>query len=239
MYKPRTYRRWVRNDGLVLFEVVEKETDLFISATKDLESQAIRSIRSLRREIEEYVKGNPAFLTSLDPLQAREGAPAIVTMMCEACIKAGVGPMASVAGAMAELVGRDLSKSSEEVIVENGGDIFMITHSARAMGIYAGEISPFTGKLAIEIPASVEGIGVCTSSGTVSHSLSFGNADVALIMADDAATADAAATATGNIVKTAADIERGLAFAKSIDGVRGVVILLGKKMGSWGSIKFA
>ena len=104
-------------------------------------------------------------------------APGIVKAMAVAAQKASVGPMAAVAGAIAEFVGKDLLKFSEQVIVENGGDIFIRTDRKRTLGIYAGEDSPFTGKLAIEVDPCESGMGICTSSGTVSHSLSFGNAD--------------------------------------------------------------
>ena len=97
--------------------------------------------------------------------------------------------------------------------------------------------SPFSGKLAVEISPSDAGTGVCTSSGTVSHSLSFGKADAALIISDNAALADAAATAVGNAVKSKDHIEKGIVLARSIDGVKGVLIIVKDKLGSWGEIK--
>ena len=236
MYKARTYRRWVKNEDLVKFEVIEKETDLLISAKKDLNLKARESILNYRRDIEAYIKNDPVFYSSLEPVDIRPGAPAIVRAMAVAAKTAGVGPMAAIAGAVAEFVGRDLAKYSEDIIVENGGDIFIKTSKARAMGIYAGDESPFTGKLVIGINPSEKGLGVCTSSGTVSHSLSFGNADAVLIISDDTALADAAATAAGNIVKSEKDIARGVDLAKSIKGVKGALIIVGEKMGSWGEI---
>jgi hypothetical protein len=157
--------------------------------------------------------------------------------MAEAARRAGVGPMASIAGAVSEFVGRDLLAFSDQIIIENGGDIFLKTSKKRVMGIYAGERSPFTGKLAIEIPPGDKGLGVCTSSGTVSHSLSFGNADAVLIISDNTALADATATAAGNAVKSAYDIEKGIELARAIEGVKGVLIIIGDKFGSWGDIK--
>ena len=239
MYKPRTYRSWVKEGALVSFEVIEKETDLFISASQELKDKARESILNYRKEIEDYIKREPRFRVTLEPLEAKVGAPRIVKAMCEAGKKAGVGPMAAVAGAIAEFVGRDLLMSCDEVIVENGGDIFMRSLTSKKMGVYAGEKSPFTGKLAIEIEPSPDGIGVCTSSGTVSHSLSFGKADAALIISKWPALADAMATAVGNRVKGPADIEKAVEFAKSIKDVSGVLILIGDKMGSWGSVKLA
>lgn len=237
MFKPRNYRQWVRNDDLIYFEASEKETDLGISAEKNLERQARQAILNYRSELERYIKRYPSFRSSLEPVEAGEDAPEIVRAMAEAGERAVVGPMAAVAGAIAECVGRELLAFSGQVIVENGGDIFIKTTKPRTFGIFAGEDSPFTGKLAIELMPSEEGLGVCTSSGTVSHSLSFGKADAALIIADSGALADAMATAVANIIKTPDDIHRAIERAKSVDGVLGVLVVIGSKLGSWGEIK--
>lgn len=237
MYKDRSYRQWVKSDGLVTFEVKEAQTDLLISAASNLEKQARESVLNYRQDIQDYIKNNPDFYTSLEPIEVAKNAPRIVRVMADAAKKCGVGPMAAIAGAIAEFTGRDLLHFSDEVIVENGGDIFIKTRIKRILGIYAGESSPFTGKIALEIDPDERGLGVCTSSGTVSHSLSFGKADAALIISEDTALADAVATATGNIVKNKDYIEKGIGFAKSIDGVKGALIIVGDKMGSWGNIK--
>lgn len=237
MYKARSYRRWVGQDGLVTFEVIEKETDLAISTSKNLEAQARAAVLSYRQDLENYIRENRAFQASLEPVKIADSAPEIVRIMASAAAKAGVGPMAAVAGAVAELVGRELLKHSDEVIVENGGDIFMKMNKKAVMGIYAGEASPFTGKIALEIAPRDNGLGVCTSSGTVSHSLSFGKSDAVVIISEEAALADAAATATGNILKSPRDIEKGISFARSIEGITGVLVIMKDKMGSWGDIK--
>lgn len=237
MYKERRYRQWVGSEGLVTFEVKELETDLLISAKTNLEARARESILNYREDIQSYIKRNKDFLTSLEPVNADINAPGIVKAMADAGRRAFIGPMAAVAGAMAEFAGRDLLAYTDEVIVENGGDIFLKTGVKRVLGIYAGEGSPFSGKLAIEIPSSPEGLGVCTSSGTVSHSLSLGRADAALILSVDTALADAVATAMGNIVKDKSLIEKGIDFAKSIAGVKGALIIAADKLGSWGDIK--
>jgi len=237
MFKPRTYRKWVESDDLVSFEVKEKETDLFILAEKKLENQARESILANRTDIEQHIKKYPNFQSSLEPLDVIGDVPEIVKVMYLAGRSAGVGPMAAVAGAIAEFVGRDLEAFSSQVIIENGGDIFIKTAKPRTLGIFAGEKSPFTGKIAVEIQPSEHGLGVCTSSGTVSHSLSFGRADAVTIISDNTALADAAATATANNVKSVDHVMRGIEFAKSIEGVRGVLIIIGDKLGSWGEVK--
>lgn len=237
MFKERSYRRWVQGDDLVSFEVKERETDLFILAGKNLEGQARESVLNHRSDIEKYIMKNDRFYSSLVPVAADKDAPEIIKAMAEASRAAGVGPMAAIAGAVAEFVGRDLLAFTDQIIVENGGDIFLKTSKTRTMGIYAGEASPFTGNLAIQIEPHEFGLGVCTSSGTVSHSLSFGKADAALVISKDTALADAVATVAGNAVKGAGDIEKAINMAKSIKGIKGVLILINDKMGSWGEIK--
>jgi ApbE superfamily uncharacterized protein (UPF0280 family) len=156
--------------------------------------------------------------------------------MCEAAQKASVGPMAAVAGAIAEMTGYELLKYSDEVIVENGGDIFIKTGTARKIGIYAGN-SPLSEKLALRILPEQTPAGVCTSSGTVGHSLSFGKADAVVIISRDTFLADAVATSTGNKVKTTDDIEYALNYASKIAGILGTVIIIGDKIGAWGDIE--
>jgi ApbE superfamily uncharacterized protein (UPF0280 family) len=156
--------------------------------------------------------------------------------MAEAAAKVNVGPMAAVAGAFAEFVGLDLLKYSPEVIVENGGDIFLKSTKSRLVGVYAGEDSPLTGRVALKIEPLDTPIGVCTSSGTVGHSLSFGKADAVVVLSRSTALADAAATAIGNIVKEETDVQKALDYARSVKGLVGVAVLVNDKMGVWGKI---
>jgi hypothetical protein len=156
--------------------------------------------------------------------------------MIEAGRQAHVGPMAAVAGAIAECVGRELLAFSPEIIVENGGDIFLKILRKRTVGLYAGN-SPLTGKIGLEINPQDTPLGVCTSSGTVGHSLSYGKADAVVVLAASAALADAAATAIGNRVKKPEDIDGVLEFARGIGNLKGIVIVVGKNVGAWGDVK--
>lgn len=230
------YRDWVKSDDLVKVVVSYKETDLCIMGERDLSKEAIECVRKYRKEIEDYIKIDPSFENSLEPVDALKGAAPIVERMIRAGRTAGVGPMAAVAGAVAEFVGEDLLKYSKEIIVENGGDIFIKSSRDRRFGIYAGE-SPLTGKLSFEIIAGDTPMGVCTSSGSVGHSLSFGKADAVCIISKDTALADAVATRTGNMIAKAEDIEKGISFAKSIRGVEGAIIIVGSRLGTWGKIR--
>jgi uncharacterized protein len=159
-----------------------------------------------------------------------------VKAMAVSAAKAGVGPMAAVAGAIAEYVGNELLEYTNEAIIENGGDIFMKSLKKRTVSIYAGK-SPLSEKLTIEINPEETPIGICTSSGTIGHSLSFGNADAVVVISPSTLLADAAATAIGNVVKYPENIQDGLKLAERIPGVKGVLIITGEKAGIWGDMK--
>jgi hypothetical protein len=238
VYQPRTYRHWVKDEGLVSFKVTVKETDLYLRAQKNLEQQALKAIVKYRSSLEKYICEHPTFLTTLEPFSVAKDAPEMVMEMAEAAQRVGVGPMAAVAGAIAERVGRELMKLSPEVIVENGGDIFMKTLTNRLVGVYAGN-SPFTGKIALEVKPEETPLGICTSSGTVGHSLSYGSADAVIVLSPSAALADAAATAIGNLIQEAGDIPMGIEFAQDIAGLKGVLIIEGDKLGIWGEVKIS
>lgn len=162
--------------------------------------------------------------------------PRIVRMMTDAGRKAGVGPMAAVAGAVAEQVGRELMAHSPEVIVENGGDIFLKVDAPLTLAIFAGD-SPLSCRVGLRIHAAEAPAGVCTSSGTVGHSLSMGKADAVCVLSASCALADAAATAIGNRVGHPRDIASALDFGRSIPGVAGIVIIVGDKIGFQGELE--
>ncbi len=236
MYEKRFYRLWSKSKNLISFEVRVKETDLFISADRDLTKEAKEAVGKSREYIEGYIKLHPNFKTSLTPLPHDKNAPEIIRQMLKAAYKAGVGPMAAVAGAIAGEVAKQLLSRTREILVENGGDIYILAKSARKIGIFAGD-SPLSNKLAIEISAKDTPCGICTSSATVGESLSFGKADAAVIYSRDCALADAAATAVCNIVKSKGDIKKGINLAKGIKGVEGALIIIKDAFGAWGRIK--
>jgi len=232
----RKYRSWVASEDLVIFEVVKGESDLFISADKDLTVPAKQLIKECRSVIKDYIERCPQFKSSLQPLEATSGAAPIIKEMIEASQRANVGPMAAVAGAVSEYVGRGLLNFSPEVIVENGGDIFIKSSRDRVVGIYAGS-SPFSGRISLKVKASLAPVGICTSSGTVGHSMSFGKSDSVTVISGSATGSDAAATAIANIVNAPKDIAGGIKLARSIKGIKGVLIVIGKKFGAWGEVE--
>lgn len=236
MYESRTYRHWVKDKDLISFNVVVKETDLYIRASRNLERKALKLVLKYRDALERYIERHPAFSTSLNPFPVGNDAPRIVRSMAESARKVGVGPMASVAGAIAEFVGSDLLAFSPEIIVENGGDIYLKSLKKRRIGIYAGK-SPLSGKISLEISGEDTPLGVCTSSGTVGHSLSYGKADAVVVLSQSATLADAAATAIGNLIAQPGDIPKGIEFAQGVDGLKGLLIIIGDRMGLWGDVK--
>jgi hypothetical protein len=145
--------------------------------------------------------------------------------------------MAAVAGAVAEQVGRALLAETGQVIVENGGDIFLYSTRVRTAAIYAGS-SPLSGRLGLRVSRTEQALGLCTSSGTVGPSLSLGRADAAMVLATSAALADAAATALGNRVQSENDIAGALEHLQTIEGVLGGAVIIGEHLGAWGEVEF-
>lgn len=236
MYQNRVYRSLHKRRDLVYFTAMVEQTDLHIGATRILKKESLEKIRFYRSQIEGYIKEDPRFLVSLEPLAYRADAPDIVRWMCEAASKAGVGPMAAVAGAISQKVGEALLPLSSEVIVENGGDIFIKTNEERVIAIHAGA-SPLNQRLGLRILPQDTPCGICTSAGKVGHSLSLGKADAAVVLSRDTALADAVATALGNRVKTPGDIEGALGFAQGIDGIMGALVIIDDRMGAWGQLR--
>jgi len=232
----RFYRSWATGQGLCEFRVSVAETDLQIFAQHPLGPEAEAAVRRVRRDIEMYAASHDGFIEGLLPLTAEPGAPDVVRRMCEAGAAYAVGPMAAVAGAVAEHVGRELLRRSGQVIVENGGDVFFQTSEPPTFGLYAGKASPFTGRVRFTPRGTACG-GVCTSSGTVGHSLSFGRADAVVALASDTALADAAATAIGNILHTPDDVPRALDLEKERGLLDGLLVAIGGTLAAWGALE--
>ena len=240
-FTERFYRQQHRQEDLVHFQVVVQETDLDIGVRKERFSPELvkwveKTIRDSRKPLEDYIRRDPGFVKALIPYPVFPDAPPLAQSMAEAGRLAGVGPMAAVAGAMAEWVGKAIAKRSRDVIVENGGDIFMRTSRIRKVGIFAGD-SPLSNRVALEIRPDQTPLGVCTSSGKVGPSLSLGQADAVVVLSPSAALADAAATACGNLVQTVDDLEKAIELAPKIKGITGVVIIKDDQLAVWGKVK--
>lgn len=232
MFQPRTYRKTTSHPGLIGFRVCVAETDLQIAADRDLSALALASVKQARAEIEAEIARDHRFLTSLEPLALPREARGVVRSMYRAAEIAGVGPMAAVAGAVAQVVGEAVLADSEQVIGENGGDIFLQTTTARVIGVQAGP-SPLSGRVGLSIPGGSR-LGICTSSATVGPSLSLGRADAGMVICGEAALADALATTLANQVKSPDDVQGALDWARTVPEIKAALVIIGETLGVCG-----
>ena len=196
----------------------------------------IIEVKRIRDVLEAYIARQPEFQSSLVPIELLPGAPGICARMARAARACGVGPMAAVAGAVAQMcVEAALAAGAAEAIVENGGDIYIASKAEVAVGLYAGD-HPLSGKLAFRIPPDRLPLSICSSSSRFGHSFSFGDCDLATIVSRDGALADAAATLAGNSVKTVADVEPTLERIMAIAGITGVLLMKDDRIGMKGDL---
>jgi len=224
------------------FVATFEETDLWIgvdppSFSPAMEDFAVGEARRLRLGLEAYIDSRPEFLSSLVPIAPDPGAPPVARAMLAASEAAGVGPMAAVAGAVAEEVGRAAMGEfgCRELVVENGGDIWLSVAEDLDVSVFAGT-SPLSEKVGVSVPASLSPLGLCTSSGTVGPSLSLGRADAAMVASAAAATADAWATRIGNAVGGEEDLEEALALVEGRPELLSVLVVAGRRMGLRGKL---
>lgn len=203
---------------------------------KELITTAYDELIKQRTLIEDYIKKDIYFLPALKPYKIRKDAPRIVKLMVEAGEIANVGPMAAVAGAIAEFITKKmLSKGAKVAVVENGGDIFAITNKEIVIGLFSGQ-NKIAEKLAFKLNKENTPLSICSSSSLLGHSLSFGKCDLATIFSKKGNVADAVATAVGNKIKKIEDIEPTLNWAIKLKDVEGVIIIKDHKIGMIGNI---
>lgn len=235
-YEERTYRSLINRDNLTSYTAKIAESDLFISSDTNLQDQALKSLAGHRHALETYIKNHRDFRTSLLPVAEDALAPPIIRDMMRKAKICGVGPMAGVAGAVAEFVANDLLHLTDNLIVENGGDIFLKSKKNITVSVFAGE-SPLSYKVNLNIRHEDTPLGICTSSATVGPSLSFGRADAVCVLSKSAILADAAASAIGNRVKTQKDIKAALEYGMNIPGIKGIIIIFANEMGAIGDVE--
>lgn len=237
MYEERIYRELHNSKDLHKYEVVIQESDLMISSDIIKKDEIFEILSKYRKTIRNACRIHKGFENSLVPLDI-ESNEIIIKQMLNASKIANVGPMAAVAGSISEYVGKEAISLGlvNQIIVENGGDIYISSNVDRKILIYAGE-SPFSNRIGINIKKELMPVGVCTSAGTIGHSLSFGKADAVVVVSKDTSLADAMATSIGNIVKGKEFIQNGIDFAKSVDGILGILIIVEEQLGIWGNIE--
>jgi uncharacterized protein len=236
-YEERTYRSLINKDNLTSYNVKIAESDLLIGSDTNLTDEALKSLARHRHSLETYIKSHTDFLTSLLPISEDDLAPPIVRDMLSKAKICGVGPMAGVAGAISEYVGNDLLNLTKNIIIENGGDIFIKTENKLIASVYAGE-SALSYNVNFIVKPQETPLGISTSSATVGPSLSFGKADAVCVISKSATLADAAASAIGNKVKSKNDMKHALDYGIKINGVIGIIIIIGNDMGAIGEVQF-
>ncbi|WP_346861859.1 UPF0280 family protein [uncultured Draconibacterium sp.] len=237
LFEERTYRTQFNSERFLGFEVKHLETDLWIgvdpaSFDEKMRSVAQSKIECLRTTFDKYIEKEPFFKKSLKPFQPSEAAPKEAVEMAEAAEKAGIGPMSAVAGLFAREVGQEILQnfSVEELVIENGGDIYLCLKDELVLSVFAGE-SILSERIGLVIPAKKEAFGICTSAGTVGPSISYGVADAVVVVCDDILLADAFATALGNKVKSPDHVEKVIRQAEKYPEIQSLLIICEDKVG--------
>lgn len=222
--------------GLVSFEVSVKQTDLWIGADKELSDEARDAVFETRVQLETYIARHPDFRSTLQPWPDDPFAPPMVREMIQVSQELCVGPMACVAGAIAQRVGETLLGWTDEVVVENGGDIYANLNRDLVVALLPGIKHPMD-RVGLKITHQVMPLGICSSSATIGHSYSRGSADLVTVLAPSACYADGAATAICNMIKQNKDLGLLSQIVAKFKGIIGVVAIVGKAMACWGQIE--
>ncbi len=234
----RYYRRLCSPEGKEKgFQVILEETDLWITAEKDLSSEILDYIQVLRSEIKSFSGMHPQFMNSLSPVSVPINSPEIISRMAEAGEALQTGPMAAVAGGIAHMVAQEFVDVSPNLLVENGGDTYLYSTRERTVGILG---DPQQGVcLGIRLSAEQFPCALCSSSATIGHSLSLGEGDLALVLAKDGFIADAAATALANLLQGRKGLKKMLSQGEKLrnKGVRGILGQKGEEIGAWGELE--
>lgn len=189
-----------------------------------------------RKKLEAYILRHPEFKNALSPIDLLPEAPEIAMRMARASAATGLGPMASVAGTLAQ-IGVEAAKEagSNEAIVENGGDMYIMSSTPVTIGLYAGT-NLVGAQLAFHIFPEELPLAICSSSSKMGHSLSYGDCELATVIAKDAALADSVATLTCNSIFHESDVGQVLEKVGQIEGIRGIFVVKDGKIGLWGNV---
>jgi len=236
-FEERTYRTQFNSERFSGFEIKFKETDLWIGVDPDSFDNGMKEVakikaEKLRKRFDNYIQSEPFFKKSLKPFQPSEDAPGEAIEMFLAAEKAGIGPMSAVAGLFAREIGDELLKNFtiSELVVENGGDIYVLLRDELLLSVFAGE-SILSERIGLVIPPGNNKLGICTSAGTVGPSLSYGKADAVVVVCEDILLADALATAFGNKVKSPEHVEEVIKQAENFPEIQSLLVICEDKIG--------
>ena len=244
MYEPRLYRNRMNLQRFRGFRVVVGESDLWVGVSPEsYDPEMAPSIeafmRGLRDDLQNYILSFPVFRDTFDPLPVLENDPDIVVKMKNAAIIAGTGPMAAVAGMVAQETGLFLSGKFHpgEYVIENGGDIYAAVKDPVILAIDAGGNKKFS-DIGLLLTPDMSPSGICTSSGMFGHSVSLGKADSVTVVCPSACDADALATGVANQIQSSADI-RGVVERTFNGNMYSLVCIKDEQIGIRGRIQIA
>ncbi len=232
------YRGSISSNTAYRWHLVFRHSDLYVASSKNIVGPLIKCLEEFYGAIEKVIGKNPCFQKALSPLQQNPEYPPIINEMIKKSAVFGVGPMASVAGAVCDYAGRKLMGECSTIIIENGGDIFIKSDHDTIVGIYARDRF-LSDRLRLKISHKHTPCGICSSSGVLGHSLSLGKTDLATAVATTAIAADAAATALANRISSAKDIQAAIDDFKNLAGIRGLLAVKDRKIGIWGRIELS
>ena len=241
MHQPRFYRNTFNTVRFANFTLQYRDTDLWIgvnhgSFCPEMAEFLQGEVVQIWQSLEGYIQKHNEFQTSHSPVSLSGDSPEAAILMAEAGSRAGTGPMAAVAGFFAWHTGEILRRKfgAKEIVVENGGDFYLFLEKELTMTIHAGK-SPLSDRIALVIPASSIPCGVCTSSGTVGHSFSYGKADAVMVACQSPLLADAWATSLANRIKSPDDIQQVLNFLEEYPEIQSLIIICEDKVGIRGN----
>jgi ApbE superfamily uncharacterized protein (UPF0280 family) len=234
----RYYRSVIDTARWTSFRTRVETTDLLIRAGKDLSVKAEQIVKELRGEIRKHIGMQEEFLTSYSPVKRLPRRPEIINNMYRASELTDTGPMASVAGAIAESLGNLLLQETEEIIIENGGDVWLKVTEPVLINILSKSVY-FHDNIILKIYPDKTPCGICTSSGKIGYSFSYGRADSATVISGDAAFADAAATGACNLITNEDSLMDALAYCMKMEKTRGTVLIFRDRMALQGDIELA
>lgn len=230
------YRRKVRNGEKYNWKVIYKYSDLLISSDKDISDKIEKPVKEIYKLLEFCIKKDPIFFKSLSPVRIKSYFPEIIKKMCEKSAIFNVGPMATVAGAVSEYLADNLNKYCSQLIIENGGDVYIRSKKDVNVGVYLKN-KYFEDKINLKIKKGNTPCGLCSSSGSFGHSLSLGKSDLVVVLAESTVSADGAATAVANNIISPDDISQTINHYKKVNEVEGILIVKDSKIGLWGNLE--
>jgi len=230
------YRSKVKSREKYKWKVVYKYSDILISSDSYIKDRVEKPLREIYKLLEFCIEKDPSFLKSLSPVRIKSYFPEIIKKMCEKSAIFNVGPMATVAGAVCEYLAANLNKYCSQLIIENGGDVYIKSKRDINVGVYLKN-KYFKDRINLKIKRGNTPYGLCSSSGSFGHSLSLGKSDLVVVLAESTISADGAATAVANSISSHADISKAINHYKKVNDIEGILIVKDSKIGLWGSLE--